>query len=180
LKIRRDAAGQPVSVTWVSTTKGSFEGTFTQPRGIKDALELQNVFKAAVNGGGSDVAVVTTTLDLNTPERRRQFSDWESSFGDVAGEAASVGWDAMWGDGRGGLASGPFGDLVAEQGKTSLVSYTGDAFGIGLGAEGNIGIGVGLDVGGSSASTQATDAAYLGAPGADGSRELVPFLECVA
>ena len=43
------------------------------------------------------------------------------------------------------------------------------------GAEGNLGIGVGLEVGGSSTDLEATDAAYLGAPGTDGSRRAGPL-----
>lgn len=82
--------------------------------------------------------------------------------------------------GHGSLAEGLFGDLVASQGKTSIASCDGEAWGLGLEVEGNFGIGLGLDIGGSDASTNATDVAYLGAPGQDGSRELVPFPECQA
>lgn len=182
IKVRRDADGNPVKVTWVGTATGTFQALFGQPRNLKDALDLKKVFKAGIEAGGKESAVVTTTLDLDTTAKQDAFRDWESSLGAgrTFGGSASLAWDSLFDDQSPAAGDGALADVLDDHGMTSIVTYEGDRFGLALGAEGNLGIGVGLEIGGSSTDLEAVDAVYLGAPDVDGSRELVPFEDCVA
>ena len=185
IKVRRDASGNPVSVTWVGTTSGTFQGVFGQPRNLKDALDLKKVFKAGMEGGGKDTAVVTTTLALDTTAKRDAFNSGRAPSGSVGG-AASLAWDTLLDDSSelddktGPTADGPFGDVINDYSKTSIVTYEGDRFGLALGRGGQ-----------PRHRRRPRGRRLLDRPrgdrrrvprgaGTDGSRELVPFTDCVS
>lgn len=183
VKIRRNDKGEPLSVTWVGTAKGNFKATFSQPDGLKDALKLKQAFKAAVGGGSESGVVVTTSIDLNSPDRRAAFRQWYDSVGKagVAGSSAAIALDSLFSDGKTNPAMDtPFGELVQRQAKTSFATYDSDNFGLALGAEGDIGIGLGFEVGGERNAASTTSASYLGAPDAAGNRPVLALPECVA
>lgn len=183
VKIRRNDKGEPLSVTWVGTAKGNFKATFSQPDGLKDALDLKKAFSASVDGGAESGVVVTTSIDLNSPERRAAFQQWYDSVGKagVAGSSAVIALDSLFSDGKTNPAMDTaFGDLVQRQAKTSFTTFDSDIFGLALGAEGDIGIGLGFEVGGERDEANTTSASYLGAPDAAGDRPVLALPECVS
>jgi hypothetical protein len=176
---RDDTTGKPIRVTFAASQTGNFKVALGQPPGLMDFADLKHLIKQNGGGGGQDSVVATTTLDLDTPERRAAFEEWND--GVSAGRAASSAWDALWAepgsDAHG--VGGEFGRLLSEQGKTSVVTYDGSVVSYGGGVEASAGIKFGADAGVGKEDSKATSAHYLGAPDSAGNREVVNMPDCV-
>lgn len=180
MTVRYDDQGHATQVSLKTTQTGDFDATLKQPPGLKDFAGLEKLISASAGAGGTSTAEVTTTIDLDTPQKQALYDDWNKTVGVT--RAASSAWDALWGGNPGvgdnGVA-GNFGDLLREQGKTSIVTYDGNTLDFGGGVEGKVGVEAGVDVSVGHESEKATNAHYLGAPDANGDRELVDLPGCV-
>jgi hypothetical protein len=192
VKVTRDAAGEPVSVTIVDRAQGGFQIGLNAHQDSVSGID-PNAPESALAGwglkftGGSDSStVVTQTLDLDSPERRAAFDDWFSwSTGiDTAGKASLPNGmvDTTQGEAvaqYGGSAE-EFTEMLAQGAKVSIVEYDGTTWGLGANVEAGLGIKGGFDVGYTDSESRSVKAAYLGAPGADGSRASYDLPECVS
>jgi hypothetical protein len=180
MTIRYDDQGRATQVSLKTTQTGDFDATLKQPPGLKDFAGLKKLISASAGGGASSTVEVTTTIDLDSPQKQALYNEWNKGVGVT--RAASSAWDALWGGdpgvGANGVA-GQFGDLLRQQGKTSVVTYVGDTVNFGGGVEGKVGVEAGLDVSVGHQSQKATNAHYLGAPDATGNRELVNLPGCI-
>lgn len=182
LKITRNTRGQVTEVAIVDRTAGDFQVGAQVDEvagGGSSGVKLGGLdFK----GGKGSSVVVTRTLDLTTQGQRDAFDDWLLGGGATLTTGGQVvpGVDAVDGS---GIASGWGGEAFAErlrrEGRTSVVEYSSDAWGLGGVLEAGLGLKAGVELGYSSEDAEAVTAYYLGAPDADGTREAYPLPECV-
>jgi hypothetical protein len=191
VKVTRDAQGEPVSVTIVDRAEGGFQIGLDAHDGSAGGID-PNAPETALAGwglkltGGNDSStVITQTLDLDSPERRAAFDDWFSwSTGlDTAGKASLP--TAMVDTAQGeavaqyGGSAGELTEMLAQGAKVSVVEYDGTTWGLGANVEAGLGIKGGIDIGYTDSETRSVNAAYLGAPDADGSRQSYDLPECM-
>jgi hypothetical protein len=180
MTVRYDDQGHATQVSLQTEQTGNFDVSLKQPPGLKDFAGLKKLISASAGGGGTSTVKVTTTIDLDSPAKQALYNDWNKGLGVT--RAASSAWDSLWGGdpgvGDNGVA-GPFGDLLRSQGKTSVVTYDGNGVNFGAGIEGKVGVEAGLSGSVGHDTDNATNAHYLGAPDANGNRELVNLPSCV-
>jgi hypothetical protein len=153
-------------------------GTDRAPSGLES-------FGIDFKGGTGSTTVVTPTLALDRDESQQAFLDWMTSGGATnmaATTAASSGWaDSENGDNVTSYGDGAdaFAQLMTEQAKVSVVEYDDDTWGLGGGLGVSLAVKAGMDVSYSDTEANAVEAAYLGAPDAQGNRTAYDLPECV-
>ena len=192
VKVTRNADGEVVRVAIVDRTSGGFQAglsaTDTATSGIDPSAPEKALagWGVKLTGGAGSTTVVTQTLDLDEPEERDLFEDWFnwSTAVDTAGKATMP---TALVDTAAGEAVVQYGDraeeftaLLANEAKVSIVEYEGTTWGLGANVEAGLGIKGGLDIGYTDNESRAVEAAYLGAPDADGDRVAYDLPECVA
>jgi hypothetical protein len=192
VKVTTDASGAPVEVAFVDRSEGTFEFGLqateksTAPAGSTNAPKGLESFGIDFKGGPSSSVVVTQTLELDSPQRQRAFADWLTAAGGAnvtASVAASTvpGVDSKSGDNITALGGGDgFADLMSQQATVSVVEYDGTSWGFGGGAGLSLAAKASIDASYDEKEANATKAAYLGAPDAEGNRTAYDLPECVA
>lgn len=169
------------SVTGAFTTTYDKDGNLAQIA-FKSAYEIggnlalgNNTFKSASGklADGETRSVVTTTkLDV-TDANRALVEEWIDS--NAAGETFTLPFGAMIPERP---SDDPFMQLMYEKAKLSQVSYHNVKDSWEFGAAVKKGWEFGFNVSAEEATATKTDASFLGAPGQDGTRQLVDDAKC--
>jgi hypothetical protein len=173
VKITRDAAGQIVRVSMISTREG----------GATAAVEGRNpVGGTPVNPSGSGTTrdqratVTQVVLDVETPEARRVVEDWLTGNDEQVGVPLALTADSLV-----PVRSNPddpFADLLFREASVSRVTYDDvrdvAKFGLDVKAGWELGFTVTLE----DWRRDAAEAVYLGAPRPDGTRPELPDDSC--
>ncbi|MGH3367975.1 MAG: hypothetical protein ACRDOY_12315 [Nocardioidaceae bacterium] len=199
IKVTRNEEREPVKVEFIDRSTGSLDvglnasgsrdggGGSAQPvrPNAPEVPGLQNAGVKLMAGASNNSVVVTQTLDLTEPRARAAFDDWYNAANAIMSTDLQTvpGLESEKGEhvvGMDGDAASSFSEVLSRQGKTSIVEYDGETFGLGVAAEAGLGLKAGIDIGGESSSTDAVEAHYLGAPESDGSRPLLELPECLS
>ncbi|MCL3859930.1 hypothetical protein [Actinotalea sp. K2] len=125
-------------------------------------------------GEGETTSVVTTTT-IGIDDSNRALADEWLSFRNGASQTLSLPFGAMVPDRP---SSDPFLQLLYEQGRTSQIAYHGVSDGWEFGLAVKKGWEFGFSISAEEATATKTDAAFLGAPGVDGSRAFIDDALC--
>lgn len=193
-----DASGQAGAsmVLPGGTAKGSTKGAFSITRD-KDGKVTKIVFQTTREGslgwnvgnnkslpaGGSvsssdgDSTVVTTTLDVDDGNRAVVDTWLNNTSAWGQGAQLALPWESMIPSKP--SSDNPFQQLLYEQGTVNAVQYHNVKDKQGFDISVSLGFKVGLSLSMEEATADAVDATYLGAPGPDGVRVVVPDTKCV-
>ena len=181
VKITRDAGGGATSLEIVDSSEGSFSGLadFDAERLTWQMFQEELEDNLALTGedASTNSIVATTTVDLDTPEKRAMAEEWFGALNGLttAGERALDG-DLVASEEQ---AVDDFNQMLFDDSRVSVVEYDGSKSGLEVAAEVALALKLGASFGTSETEADAVEAHYLGAP-EDGERTLVPFTECVA
>lgn len=181
VKITRDANGEATSLEIVDTSEGSFSGLadFDAERLTWQMFqeELEDNLAVAGEDAATNSIVATTTVDLDSPEKRAIVEDWFGALNGLttAGERAIDG-DLVSSEGQ---AVDDFNRMLYDDARVSIVEYDGSKSGLEVAAEIALALKLGANFGTSETEADAVEAYYLGAPD-NGERVLEDFTECVA
>jgi hypothetical protein len=164
LTVTRNKKGELTQIVMQTSHEGGFAGGFG------------NDTSENVSGSGdhteTDSTVTTTTLDV-TDSNRSTVEDWlgaRSTGATLALPFAAAVPDAPSDD--------PFQQLLYEQARTSAITYHNVSDKWEFEAAVKKGWQFGMAISGETATSSATDANFLGAPGTDGTRPLIPDSTC--
>lgn len=181
MKITKDKNGNVTNVTFVSTTEGGIS-----TGGKAGGKGSSGTGDGKTSGGGSigvsedatRATVVTSSLDIDPKDSAQQqtVSDWLGGDSNYSWSGAIAAGNI---DPSRANQSDPFQQLMHDQGKVSAVTYDNitdtESFGLNV----KIGFALGFDFSLEQSQSQAVDASYLGAPDASGTRQPVPYTDCV-
>jgi hypothetical protein len=169
MAVTRDKDNQITRITLVTTREG--KATTTVNYGQKDLGG-----KGSSSGSASDVTVTTAVLDVTTPEQRQLADAWlaeQASNPDAYVSPETFNPDRF-------VQGDPFQNLMYTNATVSNVQYDNVTDKTGFAAEVKLGIAFGVDFSLETTDSKATAATYLdAASGANGTRALVDFPECV-
>src|SRR5699024_1855287 len=183
MAITEDAQGRIIEVAIVTTSKGAINGGTSLDAGAKDGTDDDaNSGSGSVFASSQDTTATVTetklTLDPDAPgydEDVDVVQNWMGGDGSGYEWPGTVPMGAVNPAHRG---SDPFSQLMYERATVSAITREGVTDTAGLAAEVKVGLKLGFDFSGSSSSSDAVYAAYLGAP-SGGSREMVPDTDCL-
>ncbi|HSK22828.1 MAG TPA: hypothetical protein VK906_06615 [Egicoccus sp.] len=133
-----------------------FENTYTADSGISFGSNLEDI-QTMLTGGQDRSMTQRAVLELPEDTDRRVVEEWLDT----------------------GRNSEAVGQMTQQRGEISYLVYEGDEYGLALGGKVALGVKLGLMGSGSRATSTLVDAHYAGVPQADGTRRLVPNLECL-
>ncbi|MGE9809220.1 hypothetical protein [Janibacter sp. G1551] len=182
LSVKKDADGNIIEIQIVSTSEvtsaGGGEGEAEVNNG---GTPTRNGGSGSINAGSTngDVVVTETTLALDpeNAEQQQIATDWLGGTGNYE-------WPGLISLNDANPAQAdpddPFGTLLFENATSSSIAYdhVTDVAGFALNVK--FGMAFGVDFSMENSETTATEATYLGAPRADGTRPVLDYTECVA
>lgn len=133
-----------------------FENSYTADAGFSFGSNLEEI-QTMLTGGQDRAMTQRAVLEFAEDADRRIVEEWLET----------------------GRNSEAVGRMTNQRGEISYLVYEGDEVGLVLGGKVALGVKLGLMGSGSRATSTLVDAHYAGVPQADGTRRLVPNLECL-
>ncbi|KAE8762968.1 hypothetical protein [Georgenia thermotolerans] len=170
-KITENKDGEVISIEFMAERAG----------GSKAGLGVQPVTDQGGSAGMTDAAntrtVVTTTIEV-TDANRHIVEDWVTAADSNASFGLPVPVPANSQRPDSPVADDAFANLLYQEGRTSERVYDNVEEGWSFGAEFALGIKLGASFGSEEKTATIQDASFLGAPGQDGVRPMVPESAC--
>ncbi|HUG84521.1 MAG TPA: hypothetical protein VMM13_08140 [Euzebya sp.] len=151
LELGIDADGNPEVARIRVLTEGAVDGQIMDS--VADAADGLDKLTTNISGGAGQRSVITAELDLTDPDVADSFGDLISTGADAATGSADL--DDLRASGQRVL------DELAENGSLSVEVYDITDNGLGVGAEANLGIGLGADIGVETTSATLRDASFF-------------------
>lgn len=158
--------------------RASAQGAVTLTEGPDGELQSLTLTQTTIINDRS--TVTTTELPVDTEAERDIVRDYLTDPGNAGplGPTLQLTWDDMAPTRDPGPDASPLQRLLYEQGQTQRVNYSYDSHNTPFGARAGEGVQVGAGFNVLSSDQEVTDAEYLGAPGANGTRPFRDFTEC--
>jgi hypothetical protein len=173
-RVTRNDRGELVSLSFVSTREAGGQIN----KGAKTPVKVGGV---GANGkdadGASNATVTVTTLPLTTDDERRTAQDWLAGNNEQVGSPFKLVLNSLIPD-QPPADGDDFARLLYEKATVSQTDYHNVSDVQEFGAEVNLGFKLGFSFTLDNSNSTSTDSAYLGAPGADGTRPMIDFAEC--
>lgn len=171
-KVTRDKDGKVTQLAFVSTREGGLQVSSNAKK-----VKGENESTGKAGGTATTATVTTTTLNINSDEQRAVVQNWLSENNEKFGTPVSLTTGSLVPDQKPDQDDA-FGNLMYSQATVSQAEYSGVTDVEEFGAEVNLGMKFGFSVSHEESTSQATDATFLGAPQADGTRALLDYAEC--